>query len=64
MCGEHTGDPFSVRFFNKIGVDVLCCIPSRIAVAKVAAAQAHIEHAVAYRGEGHLSTLSLLTIFS
>eukprot|EP01034_Spumella_vulgaris_P035365 gene35365-43607_t len=49
VCGTHTGDPFSVRFFNKIDVDVLCCVPSRIAVAKVAAAQAHIEHATLYQ---------------
>jgi hypothetical protein len=53
VCGAHTGDPFSVRFFNKIEVDVLCCVPSRLAVAKIAAAQAHIEHDTLYQGTFH-----------
>jgi phosphoenolpyruvate synthase/pyruvate phosphate dikinase len=43
VCGEHAGDPASIRFFNKIGVDCVSCAPHRVPVAKVAAAQAHIE---------------------
>jgi len=43
VCGEHAGDPNSIRFFNKIAVDCLSCSPYRVPVAKVAAAQAHIE---------------------
>jgi pyruvate,orthophosphate dikinase len=43
VAGEHAGDPNSIRFFNKIGVDALSCAPFRVPVAKVAAAQAHIE---------------------
>jgi len=43
VCGEHAGDPNSIRFFNKIAVDALSCSPYRVPIAKVAAAQAHIE---------------------
>jgi len=43
VVGEHAGDPASIRFFNKVGVDCLSCAPFRVPVAKVAAAQAHIE---------------------
>lgn len=43
ICGEHGGDPLSIHFFNKIGVDYVSCSPCRIPIAKLAAAQAHIE---------------------
>lgn len=43
ICGEHGGDPLSISFFNKIGIDYVSCSPSRIPIAKLAAAQAHIE---------------------
>jgi pyruvate,orthophosphate dikinase len=41
--GEHGGDPMSIHFFDRIGIDYVSCSPYRIPVAKVAAAQAHIE---------------------
>ena len=43
VCGEHGGDPDSVRFFNKIGVDYVSCSPYRVPIARLAAAQAAIE---------------------
>ena len=43
VCGEHGGDPDSVRFFNKIGVDYVSCSPFRVPIARLAAAQAAIE---------------------
>jgi pyruvate,orthophosphate dikinase len=43
VCGEHGGDPKSIKFFNHIGLNYVSCSPFRIPVAKVAAAQAHIE---------------------
>ena len=42
-CGEHGGDPDSVRFFNQIGVDYVSCSPFRVPIARLAAAQAAIE---------------------
>lgn len=43
VCGEHGGDPDSVKFCNKIGLDYVSCSPFRIPQAKLAAAQAVIE---------------------
>ena len=43
VCGEHGGDPDSVRFFNKIGLDYVSCSPFRVPIARLAAAQAAIE---------------------
>ncbi len=43
VCGEHGGDPKSIRFFNSIGLDYVSCSPFRVPVAKLAAAQAEIE---------------------
>ena len=40
VCGEHGGDPDSIRFFQKIGLDYVSCSPFRIPVARLAAAQA------------------------
>ena len=42
VCGEHGGDPDSVTFFNKIGVDYVSCSPFRVPIARLAAAQAAI----------------------
>ena len=42
VCGEHGGDPDSVHFFNKIGVDYVSCSPFRVPIARLAAAQAAI----------------------
>ena len=43
VCGEHGGDPDSVKFCNKIGLDYVSCSPFRIPQARLAAAQAVIE---------------------
>lgn len=43
VCGEHGGDPASIQFFNKAGLDYISCSPARVPIAKIAAAQAHIE---------------------
>ncbi|MCL0092030.1 pyruvate, phosphate dikinase [Dehalococcoidales bacterium] len=43
VCGEHAGDPESIRFFHQIGIDYLSCSPFRIPVAKLVAAQAALE---------------------
>lgn len=43
ICGEHGGDPKSVRFFNAIGLDYVSCSPFRVPVARLAAAQAVVE---------------------
>jgi pyruvate,orthophosphate dikinase len=40
ICGEHGGDPASVHFFHKVGLDYVSCSPYRIPVARLAAAQA------------------------
>ncbi len=40
VCGEHGGDPASVRFFHSRGVDYVSCSPYRVPVARLAAAQA------------------------
>src|SRR5215208_4467403 len=42
VCGEHGGDPTSVRFFAEAGLDYLSCSPYRVPIARVAAAQAAI----------------------
>ena len=43
VCGEHGGDPDSVKFSHKIGLDYVSCSPFRIPQAKLAAAQAVVE---------------------
>jgi pyruvate,orthophosphate dikinase len=44
ICGEHGGDPASVRFFAEIGLDYVSCSPYRIPLARLAAAQAAISN--------------------
>ena len=43
ICGEHGGDPDSVKFFHKVGLSYVSCSPFRVPVARLAAAQAAIE---------------------
>ncbi len=43
ICGEHGGDPDSVKFCHKIGLNYVSCSPNRVPVARLAAAQAAIE---------------------
>ena len=43
VCGEHGGDPDSIRFFNRIGIDYVSCSAFRVPIARLASAQAAIE---------------------
>ncbi|ERP31658.1 pyruvate, phosphate dikinase [Chitinivibrio alkaliphilus] len=43
VCGEHGGDPASVKFFHGVGLDYVSCSPYRVPIARLAAAQAVIE---------------------
>jgi pyruvate, orthophosphate dikinase len=47
VCGEHGGDPDSIAFFHRSGIDYVSCSPYRVPVARVAAAQAAIAQATA-----------------
>ena len=40
ICGEHGGDPASVHFCQKVGLDYVSCSPYRVPIARLAAAQA------------------------
>jgi len=40
ICGEHGGDPDSIRFFASVGLDYVSCSPYRVPIARIAAAQA------------------------
>jgi pyruvate,orthophosphate dikinase len=48
VCGEHGGDPASISFFQKLGLDYVSCSPFRVPIARLAAAQA----ALRSRGDG------------
>jgi len=43
VCGEHGGDPDSIRFFRTCGLNYVSCSPYRVPVARLAAAQAELE---------------------
>ena len=45
ICGEHGGDPSSVEFCHQLGLDYVSCSPFRVAIARLAAAQAAITEA-------------------
>ena len=47
ICGEHGGDPASVRFCHAVGLDYVSCSPYRVPIARLAAAQAALGGAVA-----------------
>jgi pyruvate,orthophosphate dikinase len=40
VCGEHGGDPASIDFFSRAGLDHVSCSPYRVPIARLAAAQA------------------------
>ncbi|ADH60705.1 pyruvate, phosphate dikinase [Thermoanaerobacter mathranii subsp. mathranii str. A3] len=44
ICGEHGGDPSSIEFCHKIGLDYVSCSPYRVPIARLAAAQAAIKY--------------------
>lgn len=43
ICGEHGGDPKSIEFFNRVGLDYVSCSPFRVPIARLAAAQSNID---------------------
>jgi pyruvate,orthophosphate dikinase len=47
ICGEHGGDPNSVKFCHKLGLTYVSCSPFRVPVARLAAAQAALEEEAA-----------------
>ncbi len=49
VCGEHGGDPASIEFFHRVGLDYVSCSPYRVPIARLAAAQAAIQE----RGKAH-----------
>ena len=44
ICGEHGGDPKSIEFFSKVGLNYVSCSPYRVPIARLAAAQAEIKN--------------------
>jgi pyruvate, orthophosphate dikinase len=44
VCGEHGGDPDSIDFFYRVGLDYVSCSPFRVPIARLSAAQAVISH--------------------
>jgi pyruvate,orthophosphate dikinase len=43
ICGEHGGEPSSVKFCHKIGMNYVSCSPFRVPIARLSAAQAAVE---------------------
>ncbi|CCV12444.1 pyruvate, phosphate dikinase [Mesorhizobium sp. STM 4661] len=50
ICGEHGGDPASIHFCEKVGLDYVSCSPYRVPIARLAAAQAAVQVAKINRG--------------
>jgi pyruvate,orthophosphate dikinase len=44
ICGEHGGEPNSVEFCQLVGMDYVSCSPFRVPIARLAAAQAQLQH--------------------
>jgi pyruvate,orthophosphate dikinase len=60
ICGEHGGDPDSVKFCHRIGLTYVSCSPFRVPVARLAAAQAALEgEANVTKSNGKVSRSSL-----
>jgi pyruvate,orthophosphate dikinase len=51
ICGEHGGDPDSVKFCHRLGLTYVSCSPFRVPVARLAAAQAALEEAAAKKAK-------------
>ena len=51
ICGEHGGDPDSVKFCHRLGLSYVSCSPFRVPVARLAAAQAALEEAAAKKAK-------------
>jgi pyruvate,orthophosphate dikinase len=59
ICGEHGGDPDSVKFCHRVGLNYVSCSPFRVPVARLAAAQAALEEeAQAKKMNGHVKRLT------
>ena len=43
ICGEHGGDPDSIHFCHKLGINYVSCSPYRVPIARLAAAQAALK---------------------
>ncbi len=54
ICGEHGGEPTSIHFFHKAGLDYVSCSPFRIPVARLAAAQANVNEKLEKEGQREL----------
>ena len=52
ICGEHGGDPASIHFCAKVGLNYVSCSPYRVPIAKLAAAQAALSGTDGRKGEG------------
>ncbi len=44
ICGEHGGEPRSIAFCHKVGMNYVSCSPYRVAIARIAAARAKLEN--------------------
>ena len=51
ICGEHGGDPDSVKFCHRLGLSYVSCSPFRVPVARLAAAQAALEEEAAKKAK-------------
>jgi len=49
VCGEHGGDPESIKFCHRVGLNYVSCSPFRLLVARLAAAQAALEEKAAQK---------------
>ena len=56
VCGEHGGDPQSIDFFERVGLDYVSCSPYRVPIARLAAAQASRKHGKAGKAKPSLAT--------
>jgi len=61
VCGEHGGDPQSIRFFERLELDYVSCSPFRVPIAKLACAQAHIEAVSRQEAEAKAQLWALLS---
>ena len=52
ICGEHGGDPASIHFCHKVGMDYVSCSPFRVPIARLAAAQVAVQDAAAKKAKG------------
>ncbi|HEV8580838.1 MAG TPA: pyruvate, phosphate dikinase [Thermoanaerobaculia bacterium] len=56
VCGEHGGDPQSIDFFERVGLDYVSCSPYRVPIARLAAAQASLKYSGAEKTQPSLAT--------